>query len=112
MKYFFLENIYSAPWDIPGGSLEDATILTKSDPTAINAIYDEKEGFSMKGNIDLDRGTYKITVQDIFTKEFTINKGGTLLFNGDPTEVGLNIRAKHLVPSASLSDLTTETSKR
>ena len=79
---------------------------------AINAIYDEKEGFSMKGNIDLDRGTYKITVQDIFTKEFTINKGGTLLFNGDPTEVGLNIRAKHLVPSASLSDLTTETSKR
>lgn len=79
---------------------------------AINAIYDEKEGFSMKGNVDLDRGTYKITVQDIFTKEFTINKGGTLLFNGDPTEVGLNIRAKHLVPSASLSDLTTETSKR
>lgn len=41
MKYFFLENIYSAPWDIPGGSLEDATVLTKSDPTAINAIYDE-----------------------------------------------------------------------
>ena len=79
---------------------------------SINAIYDEKEGFSMKGNVDLDRGTYKITVQDIFTKEFSINKGGTLSFNGDPTEVGLNIRAKYLVPSASLNDLTTETSKR
>ena len=78
----------------------------------INAVYDEKEGFSMKGNVDVDRGTYKITVQDIFTKEFYINKGGTLSFNGDPTEVALNIRAKHLVPSASLSDLTTETSKR
>lgn len=79
---------------------------------SINAIYDEKEGFSMKGNVDLDRGTYKITVQDIFTKEFNINKGGTLSFNGDPTEVGLNIRARYLVPSASLSDLTTETSRR
>lgn len=78
----------------------------------INAVYDEKEGFSMKGNVDVDRGTYKITVQDIFTKEFYINKGGTLSFNGDPAEVALNIRAKHLVPSASLSDLTTETSKR
>lgn len=78
----------------------------------INAVYDEKEGFSMKGNVDVDRGTYKITVQDIFTKEFSISNGGTLAFNGDPTEVGLNIRAKYLVPSASLSDLTTETSKR
>lgn len=79
---------------------------------AINAIYDEKDGFSLKGNMDLNRGTYKITVQDIFTKEFNITKGSTLLFNGNPYEANLDIKAKYLVPSASLSALTTETTNR
>lgn len=79
---------------------------------AINAIYDEKDGFSLKGNLDLDRGTYKITVQDIFTKEFNIAKGSSLLFNGDPYYATLDLKAKYLVPSASLSALTTETTNR
>ena len=78
----------------------------------VNAVYDEKEGFSLKGNLDLDRGTYKITVQDIFTKEFNITKGSSLLFNGTPYEANLDLKTKHLVPSASLSALTTETTKR
>lgn len=78
----------------------------------INAIYDEKDGFSMKGNLDLDRGTYKITVQDIFTKEFSITKGSSLQFNGNPYDAKLDIHAKYLVPSASLSALTTETTNR
>ena len=79
---------------------------------AINAVYDEKDGFSLKGNMDLDRGTYKITVQDIFTKEFNISKGSSLLFNGNPYEANLDIKAKYLVPSASLSALTTETTNK
>ena len=79
---------------------------------AINAVYDEKEGFSLKGNLDLDRGTYKITVQDIFTKEFNITKGSSLLFNGDPYYATLDLKTKYLVPSASLSALTTETTNR
>ncbi len=79
---------------------------------AINAVYDEKDGFSLKGNLDLDRGTYKITVQDIFTKEFNITKGSSLLFNGDPYYATLDLKTKYLVPSASLSALTTETTNR
>ena len=79
---------------------------------AINAIYDEKEGFSLKGNLDLDRGAYKITVQDIFTKEFSIAKGSTLIFNGNPYDANLDIKAKYLVPSASLSALNPEMANR
>ena len=79
---------------------------------AINAVYDEKDGFSLKGNMDLDRGTYKITVQDIFTKEFNITKGSSLLFNGDPYYAILDLKTKYLVPSASLSALTTETTNK
>lgn len=78
----------------------------------LHAVYDEKDGFSIKGNLDLTRGTYKFTVQDIFPKEFSITKGSTLVFNGNPFEAALNLKTKYLVPSASLGDLTTETSKR
>ena len=78
----------------------------------LHAIYDEYDGFSMKGRLDLNRGTYKFTVQDIFPKEFSITKGSSLVFNGDPFEATLDLKTKYLVPSVSLSDLTTETSKR
>ncbi len=78
----------------------------------VNAVYDEKDGFSLKGNIDLDRGAYKITIQDIFTKEFSISKGSLLHFNGNPYDANLDIKAKYLVPSASLSALTTEVTNR
>lgn len=78
----------------------------------VNAIYDEKDGFSLKGNLDLDRGKYKITVQDILTKEFNITKGSSLQFNGNPYYANLDLKAKYLVPSASLSALTTEATNR
>ena len=78
----------------------------------INAVYNDKAGFSMKGHLDLDRGTYKFTIQDIFPKVFDIIKGSTLVFNGDPYKAELNLKTKYLVPSASLSDLTTEIAKR
>lgn len=78
----------------------------------INAIYDDKTGFSMKGHLNLSRGTFKFTIQDIFPKVFDIVKGGTLAFNGDPYKAELDLKAKYLVPSASLSDLTTEIAKR
>ena len=78
----------------------------------MNAIYDDKTGFSMKGNLNLARGSCKFTVQDIFTKVFDITKGSTLAFNGDPYKAELNLKAKYLVPSASLSDLTTEIARR
>lgn len=71
----------------------------------ITAIYDEKDGFSMKGRLDLERGTYKFTMQDIFPKEFDIITGSTLNFAGDPFDADLNLKTKYLVPSVSLSDL-------
>ena len=77
----------------------------------INALYDEKDGFSMKGGLELDRGTYKFTIQDIFPKEFKIEKGSTLTFDGDPFHAGLDLKTKYLVASASLGDLTTEVSR-
>lgn len=78
----------------------------------IHAIYDDKAGFSMKGNLALDRGTYKFTIQDIFPKEFNIERGSTLQFSGDPFSAALNLKTKYLIPSVSLSDLTTSSTTR
>lgn len=78
----------------------------------INAVYDDKEGFTMNGRYDLVRGTYKFTIQDIFPKEFSISKGSTIHFQGDPFNASLDLKTKYLIPSASLGDLTTETSMR
>ncbi len=78
----------------------------------INAVYNDRTGFSMKGNLNLVRGAYKFTIQDIFPKVFEISKGSTIAFNGDPYKAELDLKAKYLVPSASLSDLTTEIARR
>lgn len=78
----------------------------------IQAIYDEHEGFTMKGNLNLERGTYKFTIQDIFPKEFSITKGSSLVFNGNPFNAALNLKTKYLVPSAYLSDLSTDVARR
>lgn len=78
----------------------------------IQAIYDEHEGFTMKGNLNLRRGTYKFTIQDVFPKEFSITQGSTLVFNGNPFNAALNLKTKYLVPSAYLSDLSAEVARR
>ena len=78
----------------------------------INAVYNDKTGFNMKGNLDLVRGTYKFTIQDVFPKVFDIVKGGTIVFNGDPYKAALNLKTKYHVATASLSDLTTEVARR
>ena len=89
---------------------DDYLILNGTGP--VNAVYNDRTGFNMKGRLDLARGAYKFTIQDIFTKTFEIAKGGSIALNGDPFKAQLNLRAKYLVPSASLSDLTTEIAKR
>lgn len=78
----------------------------------INAVYDEKEGFSMKGNLNLNRGTYKFTLQEIFPKKFTILQGSTLNFNGDPFLANLNLKTAYTVPSVPLTDLSISAERR
>ena len=93
-------------------NLQNDDYISLSGAGPVNAIYDDKTGFSMKGNLNLVRGLYKFTIQDIFPKVFDISKGSTIAFNGDPFRAALNLKAKYLVPSASLSDLSTEIARR
>ena len=78
----------------------------------VNAIYDEKAGFTMQGNLGLARGTYKFTMQDIFPKEFDIRPGSNIDFNGDPFNAMLNLKTVYTIPSVPLTDLSIDAERR
>ena len=78
----------------------------------VNAIYDEKGGFTMQGNLGLTRGTYKFTLQDIFPKEFDIRSGSSVAFNGDPFNAKLDLRTVYTIPSVPLTDLSIDAERR
>ena len=64
-----------------------------------------KGDFQMFGNYNIDEGVYKISMQNVIRKDFTLRPGGTVSFDGDPRDAILNLQAIHTVPSASLNDL-------
>lgn len=66
-----------------------------------NSTDDE---LAMFGKYELEKGTYTFTFQDIIIKEFTIDRGSSIAFNGDPYTATLDIRALYNV-NASLTDL-------
>ena len=72
---------------------------------AIRATFHNKGAFNMFGTYTVDHGTYGVTIQNIIKKNFTFNKGGTIVFGGDPYQAALNLQAVYTVNGVSLSDL-------
>ena len=79
--------------------------ITLNGDGVLRATYYDKGAFNMFGTYTVDHGTYSITIQNILKKNFTFNKGGTLVFGGNPFEAALNLQAVHTVNGVSLSDL-------
>lgn len=72
----------------------------------IRATYYNKGAFRMYGALNIDQGTYKMTIQDVIRKDFSLTPGGRIVFGGDPFDGDMNMQAVYTVNSASLSDLT------
>ena len=64
-----------------------------------------KGDFQIFGNYIISNGSYKLSMQNVIRKDFTLSPGGTVTFNGDPRAANLNVQAVYTVNSASLSDL-------
>lgn len=71
----------------------------------IRATYYNKGSFNMFGTYEVDHGVYKLTIQDILHKDFQFNKGGSIVFGGNPYDAALNLQALYTVNGVSLSDL-------
>lgn len=67
--------------------------------------YYNKGDFRIFGNYIIDKGMYKLSMQEIIRKDFTLKQGGTVTFSGDPYQGNLDVQASYTVNSASLSDL-------
>ena len=80
--------------------------ITLNGDGAIRATFYNKGPFNMFGTYTVDHGTYGVTIQNIIKKNFTFNRGGTIVFGGDPYNAALNLQAQHTVSGVSLSDLS------
>lgn len=64
-----------------------------------------KGNFQIFGNYLIEEGIYKMSMQNIIRKDFVLQPGGLVSFNGDPRNANLNVQAVYTVNSASLNDL-------
>ena len=71
----------------------------------ITASFYNKGSFQMFGRLNVDRGVYKMSIQDVIRKDFEFTQGSFIDFSGDPFMGDLGLRAIYVVNSASLSDL-------
>ena len=71
----------------------------------LRADFYTKGDLRMFGSYRISSGQYKLSIQEIIRKDFTIRDGGTITFNGNPFEATLDISAGYTVTSASLNDL-------
>lgn len=79
--------------------------ITLNGDGTIRATFYNKGPFNMFGTYTVDHGTYGVTIQNIIKKNFNFNRGGTIVFGGDPYNAALNLQAVYTVNGVSLSDL-------
>lgn len=71
----------------------------------IRVSFFNKGDVKIFGNYTIDQGIYKFSLQEVIRKDFIIQSGSTIDFNGSPLDANLDIQAAYTVNSASLSDL-------
>ena len=71
----------------------------------IKATYFNKGSFDMYGTYVIDHGAYNLTIQNIIKKDFHFQQGSNIVFNGNPFNSQLNLKAVYPVNGVSLADL-------
>ena len=79
--------------------------ITLNGEGALRATYFNKGGLDIFGTYTVDKGVYRVTVQNVITKAFHFTQGGTISFGGDPFAALLKLKAVYPIASVSLSDL-------
>lgn len=98
----------------------DAEIKLITDPVGGDMVRAEGNGdlkidytnngdIKLYGNYEVERGDYIFTLQQVVRKNFTIKRGGTIRWAGNPYEAIIDLNATYTVPSVSLLDILDET---
>ncbi len=99
---------------------KDAEIEIVMDPEFGSVLHARGEGmilmqintlgkFNMWGTYEVQEGYYDFKYAGIIEKKFEVEKGSTIVWNGDPYHAQLNIRAIYHIPAADITPLLRET---
>lgn len=94
---------------------EDATLRLLMDPASADSLVvrgeaalsftiDQSGKMSLTGAYNLNQGSYLVSLESVIKRQFNINSGSTIIWNGDPLDAAININATYSV-RASPSDL-------
>ena len=86
-------------------------ILKGSGVGAFSIRLAEDGSMTMTGDYTIYSGTYLFTLQNLFSKRFNIQRGGTLKWTGDPYDAEINLTASYPT-RASLKPLEVSDSSR
>ena len=70
----------------------------------VTVAYDSNTDLEVRGKYTLEKGLYNFTLQDIIRKDFIINEGSYIYFDGNPYEAKIDINAVYAL-NANLLDL-------
>jgi len=73
-------------------------------------IYDKESDFYIYGDYVIDRGDYMFVLQNVITRKFKIEQGGTISWNGDIYSAIVDINAVYTLKT-SVSDLLSTTNQ-
>ena len=71
----------------------------------LHATWYNKGSFQLFGTYNVNRGEYKMHIQDVIHRNLQFSSGGKVYFNGRPFDGQLNLQASYPINSVSLSDL-------
>jgi hypothetical protein len=121
-------NETSRSGSLSGFSINCMMNITKD--AEIRIVFDEQQGdvikgrgtgnvkleltrsgqFNMYGEVEIDEGDYMFTAMNLFTKKFTLRRGGTITWTGDPFQGQMNITGVYSLRT-SVGDIVSSTDK-
>ena len=93
-------------WNLDVDVTEDAVVQLIFDPKVgdiietsgsgnLRILQDQSEGLRMFGDVELLKGDYLFTLQNVINKRFEIEPGGKILFNGSPNNATIDLAANY-----------------
>ncbi len=75
------------------------TLIVRGDAN-LSFSLDESGKMSLTGTYVISNGSYELTLQDIVSKKFLINKGSSIIWYGNPLDALIDITAQHNVKTS------------
>lgn len=75
-------------------------IIETSGQGNLRILLDQTSGLTMFGDVELLKGDYLFTLQNVINKRFEIEQGGKIIFNGSPTDATIDLEAIYTTRTA------------